>query len=208
MTRARGGRKDRGSILAALVAGIAVAAILSAVAAQEWTDVLRRDNEAEMIFRAQEISRAIKRYRKDRGALPNKLEDLMEPGTRGQYFLRHLYKDPLVKDGKWGLLYAGPGGGVVDPNLQGMPDSPTIGESTRDPQGNTLPGQERIVPGGGGGSELTGLPIAGVRSLCTEEPFRRYRDKDDYAQWQFTVFDLEPVKSNQPNASTDDGTKR
>ena len=41
-------------LLVGLVAAVAILMILSAVAVQNWSDVLRRDREAEMLLRAQE----------------------------------------------------------------------------------------------------------------------------------------------------------
>ena len=202
---ARGG--ERGGILAALMAGLAIAAILSGIAFQAWADFVRRDNEAEMIFRAQEISRALRKYRRDRGQLPVKLEDLAEPGSRTQYFLRHLYKDPLVRGGKWGLLYVGPAGGVIDPNApvadSGLDPAPVGGlAGTPSPVAGAgsvpLTGAGSAPSSLAGGTEVTGLPIAGVRTLCKEKPFRRYRDHEEYAEWQFTVMDLEPKQQGQP----------
>ena len=185
--------REGGSILVALLAALAIASILSAVAFPAWADVLRRDNEAEMIFRAQDLARALRKYRRDRGQLPAKLEDLAEPGSRGQYFLRHLYKDPLVRGGKWGLLYAAPGGGVVDPNGPEIDPKQLLGLGTEVPDATERPGGRKITTSDlSGGTEVTGLPIAGVKSLCKEKPFRKYRDRDEYADWQFTVFDLDP----------------
>lgn len=186
--------RDRGSILAAVMATIAIAAILSGVAAQEWADILRRDKEAEMIFRGEEISRGIRRYRTDRSTLPNEFKQLIEPGSKGQYFLRRLYKDPLVPDGKWGMLYAGPGGGVVDPNLSDAPDAASmLGVGAEDANALQRPGLQKVsgTDDYAGGTALAGLPIAGVRSLATGTPFRHYREKEEYSQWQFTVFDLD-----------------
>ena len=58
-------RRQKGALMAGVVAMLAVSLIWSAIAFQAWIDVLRRDNEAEMIFRAEEIVRAIQRYRRD-----------------------------------------------------------------------------------------------------------------------------------------------
>jgi hypothetical protein len=107
---------ERGHLMAGVMVLVAILLISSTVVFQAWNEVLRRDNEAEMIFRAQEIVRAIVRFRVDRGTTPEKLEDLLGPGQRGQYFIRQLYADPLVPDGRWGVLYAGPGGEIIDPN--------------------------------------------------------------------------------------------
>ena len=194
-------RTDRGSILAAVMAAIAVAAILSGIAVQEWADVLRRDKEAEMIFRGEEIARGLRKYRRDRAALPNEFKLLIEPGSKGQYFLRQLYKDPLVKDGKWGMLYAAPGGGVVDPNLsEGADAASMLGVSSDDPNALQRPGRVEVsgTDEHAGGTTIGGLPIAGVRSLATGAPFRHYREKDRYADWQFTVFDLDAPAAGAP----------
>jgi type II secretory pathway pseudopilin PulG len=215
--------------MVALMAGIAIMIILSAVAAQKWTDVVRRDNEAEMMFRAQDIVRGLKRFQKDRGRLPSTWDELMDPGQKGQYFLRKRWKDPLVKGGKWQILYAGPQGGVIDPTAlsvdPGAGGAPPFGGSS--PFGGSPPptgtpsqpgaanpstlipvdvtnqsssptgrapgaaGVGAIVKKDDGTSELAGLPIAGVKSRCSERTFRVYKDKDEYSQWLFSVFDLE-----------------
>ena len=56
-------RNQRGHLMAGLMASIAIMMIFSTVAFQAWEDVLHRDNEAEMLFRAQDIVRAIQRFR-------------------------------------------------------------------------------------------------------------------------------------------------
>jgi len=172
----------------AVVVVLAIMLIFSTVATKSWHDVMRREREAEMIFRAQEITRAIAKFRKAHGRLPNALEELMEPGPQGQYFLRRQYEDPLVPDGKWGLLFAAPGGGILDPNAPSTEAQiPEIGASSRKP---TDP-MDALTPGFGGG-QPTGLPIVGVKSLSTDRPFRVYKGQRDYATWQFSIFDLEP----------------
>lgn len=185
--------KQGGYLIVALVAMVAIMMIASMVAYQEWADVVRRDNEAEMIFRAREIVRGIRRYQKDRGTHPLELKLLMEPGNRGQYFLRRLYKDPLVKDGKWGLLFAGPDGGILDPNTAESEQPDDIGSSSKAPP--TMSGIGGGAPGGTG--ELKGLPIIGVKSLCKDQPFRIYRDQADYSRWLFTIHDLELAPGGQ-----------
>ena len=171
-----------------LVFFMAVLLILSAVAVQEFSQILRRDNEAEMIFRAQEIVRALVRYQKDRGTHPTELKMLDEPGNNNQRFIRRMYDDPLVKDGKWGLLYAGPGGGIIDPSRPMAGAVDIIGESTS--------GQTQSAGGlqggfAGGAQEIGGLNIIGVKTRCTDKPFRVWNGLSDYSEWQFTVYDLE-----------------
>jgi hypothetical protein len=153
-----------------------------------------------------------------------RLADLMEPEPRNQYYLRRLWKDPLVKDGKWGLVYAGPGGELIDPNASAPPGetgipglgspfpSPSAGSpfASPPPGSGATPGQTPQLTGLGqpagaapfgiaaggldpdaGGKQLGGAPIAGVRTLATDEPFRVYNGQTEYSQWLFTYFDLE-----------------
>jgi hypothetical protein len=178
------------------------------VAFQAWIDVLRRDNEAEMIFRAQEIVRAIQRYRRDHGGQgPRKLEELLEPSPRRSYYIRRDYDDPLVPDGKWGLLFMGPGGTIIDPSEETSPGDPFgeggaetgLGQAAQQGLGQTLAGGNTGNAGqlggignpGSGEGQPTGLPIAGVKTLCDEQPFRVYKGESDYSKWLFTYLDLE-----------------
>jgi len=183
--------------MVALMAGIAIAMILSTVAVQSFTDVSRRDKEAEMIFRAQDITRALKRFQLEKGKLPTELKELMEPGNKSQYFLRRLWKDPLVKGGQWQYLYASPTGGLLDPTAAAVPGAPPASGlppsgQTQTPSTGTQPGAfPPIGKPGEGAADVTGLPIAGVKSRCTDRPFRRYKDKTNYGEWTFSIFDLD-----------------
>lgn len=194
-------RKQRGALIVALMAGIAIMMILSTVAVQTWSDVARRDKEAEMIFRAQDIVRALKRFQLDKGKLPTELKELTEPGQKGQYFIRRLWKDPLVKGGQWQLLYAGPAGGLFDPSAPELAPAPPTGglgqtgltgQTPAPPGGSTAGTFPPIGKTGDGSAETTGLPIAGVKTKCTDHPFRVYKEKSAYKEWVFSIFDLDP----------------
>jgi type II secretory pathway pseudopilin PulG len=205
---------QRGHLMAGVMVLLAIMLIFSTIIFQYWEDVLRRDNEAEMMFRAQEIARAVARYRKDHAAPPVKLEQLMDPGPKGQYYLRRLYTDPLVRDGKWGLLYAGPGGEVIDPNalhigenagfVPGGVDRERVKQAIIDAAGGIDPEQAAQTPQGqmalesevAGGRQFPGLTIAGVKTLSTDDPFRVYKGAVNYSDWHFTFFDL--VKPQVP----------
>jgi type II secretory pathway pseudopilin PulG len=198
-------------LLVGLVAAVAIMMILSTIAVQHWADVLRRDNEAEMMFRAQEIVRAIRKYQRDKPGQPLlELKLLMEPGSKRQFFLRKLYKDPLVKDGKWGLLFAAPQGGVYDPTAEPIPGQPGAPGAPGGPggglggltAGSGLTAGTAGAPGAPPGQlgrtgEVSGLPIVGVKSLSEDKPFRLFKDSEDYARWLFTVFDLDQQVAGQ-----------
>lgn len=242
---ARPKRKERGALMVAIMAGIAIMMILSAVAAQNWADVVRRDNEAEMIFRAEDIVRALKRYQKDQGKLPVKLKDLETPGQKGQYFIRKLWKDPLVKGGQWQLLYASPGGGLFDPTsvtqngqvdvpggattglTPGTPGTPStpgtpganppsslfgttpqVGQQSPGPNGDMPSGIAPIINHDPDSAGENGLPIAGVKSKCTDRPFRVYRDKTEYHEWLFSIFDQVPQNQVAPGQGANPGAPK
>jgi len=212
-------RGERGHLMAGVMVLLAIMLIFSTIVFQSWEEVLRRDNEAEMIFRAEEIVRAMIRYKKAHGAAPEKLEQLLDPGPQGQYFLRRAYTDPLVRGGKWGLLYAGPGGGVLDPNAQvtGFTEEQldALGVDDRafarrklereSPFGRGQEGgaqqpafqpitDENQMSSMGGGRQYAGLQLAGVRSLCTDKPFRVYKGQEQYKDWLFTWVEAERPK--------------
>lgn len=188
-------RKERGVLIVALMAGIAIAMILSTVAVQAWSDIARRDNEAEMMFRAQDIVRALRRFQADKGKLPIEFKELMEPGQKAQYLLRHLWKDPLVKGGQWQFVYASPAGGLFDPTVPTVPPEggpPQMGQVKTGLNGNDPGAVPPIGKNSDGSPDTTGLPIAGVKTRCKDRPFRRYKDKTEYSEWVFSIFDLDP----------------
>src|SRR5262247_1457915 len=116
--RPRVGRNgESGAILIIMLVAMAITVIALGVAAQAWSKTWRRDNEEELIFRGNQYVDAIIAYRKENGGkFPMNLADLAKPGPRRLRYIRHLYKDPVNPDGKWGLLYLMPGGqGVYDP---------------------------------------------------------------------------------------------
>src|SRR5262245_54504534 len=107
---------ESGHLLVGLMVLVAVMMILLTVTAQSWTFLDRRDNEAELIFRGEQYANAIEFYRKETQQYPMELKVLNQRGPHRHRFIRKLYKDPLSKDGKWGLLYMSPTGkGFINP---------------------------------------------------------------------------------------------
>jgi type II secretory pathway pseudopilin PulG len=204
-----GRRGERGHLMAALMAAVAVLMILTLVGGQAWSEMLRREREAEMMFRAQEIARAIARFQKDQGALPVELDQLMQPGNRRQYFLRRMYADPLAPDGKWLLLRAGPDGSVIDPSQAGEEETGAgrgFGSSRRTGR------PQRGASSGTATGETAGLPIVGVKSRATGQAFRVWRGQSDYSQWLFTIYDLQTPETagvpGQPSGGRPSGPGR
>ena len=87
------------------------------VAMPVWRTQAQREKEAELVFRGEQIARAINLYMRKMGGgnYPPSLDVLVQ----GR-FLRKKYKDPMTKDGEWDVILAA--GGVPG---QGGPTQPT-----------------------------------------------------------------------------------
>src|SRR5262245_4427390 len=88
-------RGQHGYAMAALIVALSVMAILLTAAMPAWRQLVRRDKEAELIFRGQQYARAIGLFQKKAGpgVLPSDLDVLID-----QKFLRKKYKDPITGD--------------------------------------------------------------------------------------------------------------
>jgi type II secretory pathway pseudopilin PulG len=96
-------RASRGFILVMLLAFITTMGIFLTVAMPNVATEVQRDQEAELIFRGEAISSAIKLYKAKTGGYPLNLEDLTKVKPR---ILRRLYQDPMTRDGEWDLITA------------------------------------------------------------------------------------------------------
>ena len=108
-----------GALLAIVLIGIATTALTPM-----WSTMVRRDKEAELLFRLGEYRRAIARYRQDHGRYPARLEDLLEDKTQRQVrrYLRQIYRDPMTGKADWKLDFivdkAGSFAGIRDLHSQ------------------------------------------------------------------------------------------
>lgn len=70
-----------------------------------WSTTMKREREAELLFRGDRIRRAIEAYHRF-GGWPRELAELVEdrrvPVVRR--FLRKVYPDPMTEDGDWTLI--------------------------------------------------------------------------------------------------------
>ncbi|MEF8700885.1 MAG: type II secretion system protein [Candidatus Accumulibacter sp. UW26] len=98
---------------------VAISAAAMVAYAQNWATVARREKEKELIFRGEEIRRAIAAYVVASGnqtqRLPRSLADLLADrrGAMPRYHLRRLYADPFTGQPDWVLLIAPGEGGIV-----------------------------------------------------------------------------------------------
>ena len=108
-------RAPRGIVYPMLLGAIMIIGIATAGVAELWTIQVKREKEAELLFRLGEFRRAIIRYRADHNRLPKELKDLLEDRTQLQTkrYLRRLYPDPMTGKADWKLKLVVDRAGVV-----------------------------------------------------------------------------------------------
>jgi type II secretory pathway pseudopilin PulG len=140
-------QRDGGYLLLAILLMMALMIIAATITAPRVVQQIKRDREEEMIHRGTEYARAIKKFYKKFGRYPGSLEQL--ENTNEIRFLRKRYKDPLTKDGKWGLLHYGDIQNLINPNSAGTPAA-----------GNT------VTPGG---ALIEGVPSPGLNGRTSQQ---------------------------------------
>jgi len=189
---------ERGYAMAALLVSLAVMMVLMSVAMPVWKTQTQREKEAELIFRGEQIARAINLYMRKMGGAnyPPNLDVLVQ----GR-FLRKKYKDPMTENdttlpmnqrGEWDVILAsggvpgqnGPNGQSPQQSTPGRMGAPSTGLSAP-PSRNGAPGSSPsfgsnppLGQGAGG--------LMGVRSKSKESSFRIYRGTGThYNEWLF-----------------------
>lgn len=202
--RARGRHGERGFTLAMFVMVVAIVSIMMGVAVQSVEFSMRREREAELIFRGQQYIEAIRLYKTKYGRYPMRMKEIWEAKPR---VVRQKWKDPITDSEAWGLIFVGqdrvtglrggpggaggvlpvqtPGAGSFFEDDQAERDAGGQGDET----GGTTRGRgqgERLPPGVQRGSEgeLIG-PIMGVRSTSCDESIKIYEGRTSYCEWQF-----------------------
>ncbi len=99
------GRREgqRGFIMAMLLAFITIMGILLMKGIPAITTEVRREQEAELIFRGESIAKAIRVFAAKTGRYPNALAELETVRPR---IIRKIYKDPMTEAGEWDFIYA------------------------------------------------------------------------------------------------------
>jgi type II secretory pathway pseudopilin PulG len=160
--------------MAALLVALAVMAVLLTVAMPVWKTAVKREKEAELVWRASQYVRAILLFRrKYANASPPNLDILVN-----ERFLRKKYKDPMTEDGEFQLVYAS--------DQQQRPGQPSGQNPAGQPPGAQTPAapppsldpRNRGAAGAGG--------IVGVASKSKEPSLRIFNGRSKYNEWVFT----------------------
>lgn len=158
--------------MAVLLIGMSVAAVLMTVAMPTWRQLVRREKEAELVFRGQQYVRAIGLFQKRSG--PGVLPPSLDVLVSGR-FLRKKFKDPITNQ-DFDLLSPVPAAGQPAP--RGAGTQPTTSAPTT---GSVIGAQTGTQAGGRGG--VGG--IMGVASKSKEASLRIFNGRTHYNEWQF-----------------------
>ena len=98
-------RGPKGVIYPVLLLSILVLGVATAGVAQLWSTQVKREKEAELLFRLGEFRRGIALFRADHNRWPKELDELLEDRSRLQVrrYLRRIYTDPMTKKDDWKL---------------------------------------------------------------------------------------------------------
>jgi type II secretory pathway pseudopilin PulG len=204
---------ERGYAMAALLVAISVMAIAVSTALPVFTTVVRREKEAELVFRGEQYARAIGMFQRRYGnALPPDVDTLIR-----DRFLRKKYKDPITGGD---FLILGPGSPELAQALNTPPQAPgragrgaqTTGRGglsqpaarggsrsgmTQSQQGNQPLSVSRFTQPGGTSGQATGGVLA-VASKSTQTSIRLYNGKDKYNEWVFMALQTSTAAGAPP----------
>src|SRR4051812_17076050 len=186
--RSRPRGSEAGYNMVMLIVALTVLNIMIAAMMPLMSTEIQREKEEELVFRGFQYAEAIRIFHNRFQRFPNKLQELIEIKPR---CIRQLWKDPMTKDGKWGLIFQGQGVPLTrktDPEGNHPPNpNPNDPEGQpnndgRDDNGLSTPKQ---------GDEVAIGPIVGVYSKSPKESHLVFYGHQRYDEWRFT-FDLIP----------------
>lgn len=188
---------EAGYNMVVLMIAVTLLSVFTAVSLPLWTQIMKREKEAELIFRGWQYAEAIRVFQQRHGRYPTRLEELMEVKPRS---IRRLWDDPMTESGEWGLVFQGD---VAPPGQQGQPlgggRPPGSREGGGGPpgpgRGGGGTGETRAPSSGEPGEERTVGPIVGVRSLSDASSLRVLFGEESYDRWRFTVDKLAQAAS-------------
>ncbi len=176
---------EQGYSLVVLVIAVTVLNILVAAMLPLWSTAIKREKEEELVFRGFQYAEAIRVFHLRFQRYPNKLEELVEIKPR---CIRQLWKDPMTKDGKWGLIFQNQPQGTLQVQTPieqpGGEEKPGEGE---EPDGEKPGIDDNGRPFDPGKGEQVQIgPIMGVRSKSSEKSKLIFYGRERYDEWQFT----------------------
>ncbi len=167
--------REAGYTLAIFLMVIAVMAIMMAVAVQTVSFQMKREKEAELIFRGQQYVEGIRIFKQKYGRYPMQLKEMWEAKPK---VLRQKWIDPMTGSENWGLVHFG-----EDSQQQGRPLGAPGRQAPPTPTRTPVFSSEREGDLGGGQGKVG--PIIGVYSLADETSIKVYEGRTNYREWRF-----------------------
>ncbi|HET9212761.1 MAG TPA: hypothetical protein VFR03_20310 [Thermoanaerobaculia bacterium] len=195
-SRPRGG--EAGYNMVMLIVALTVLNIMVAAMLPLMSTEIQREKEEELVFRGFQYAEAIRVFHMRFQRYPNKLEELIEVKPR---CIRQLWKDPMTKNGKWGLIFQNQGVPLHPQNPEGQ-QNPNV--NPQDPEGRPAgPDADGRDEGGLNtpkqGDEVAIGPIVGVYSKSSKPSHLVFYGHQRYDEWRFTA-DLLGLAANQRSA--------
>ncbi len=174
--------RAEGYAMAALLVGLSVMSVLMTMAIPTWTHMVKREKEAELIWRGQQYALAVTLFqRKYANTFPPTLDLLVQ-----QKFLRKKYKDPITND-DFQLIPVGRIAQAIQPPGQNNPSTP----GGRDGATTATAPAPFAVAQGSPTSLGTGSPpnlgIQGVVSKSKDTSIKIYNGRQKYNEWAFVA---------------------
>jgi type II secretory pathway pseudopilin PulG len=197
---------EAGYTMVMFVMIIAIMSISMGVAVQTAEFQMRREREAELIFRGKQFIEAIRLYKVKYGRYPMQLKEIYEAKPR---VIRKRWKDPITDSENWGIIFlgqetrqfggrgrqvVGPGGPQAAFGADGRPvgtHTPYDGtDRGKDESQAEQAGPEGLKPGepdafGQVSADRKMGPIIGVHSTSTDESIKVYEGHTTYSEWRF-----------------------
>jgi type II secretory pathway pseudopilin PulG len=178
---------EEGYLMVALIVAMSVMAIMMSAALPAWHTMMRREKEAELVFRGEQYARAIGLYqRKFANAPVPSIDELVE-----QRFLRKKYKDPIANadfvEVRPGTELPGQPSAPTGPTTQGQrPQSAQTSAASQSAlAAQAAAARARALSTSQGRAGGTNAGIVGVTSKSTEKSLRLYNGRGAYNEWVF-----------------------
>jgi type II secretory pathway pseudopilin PulG len=152
-------RTDHGYVLIILMMVVLVLAIGLTVAVPVLQTEMKREKEAELIFRGRQYVEAVRLFQmKTPGRFPSSLRELQE-----KKLIRRLYKDPMTDSGEWNVVLP-----LGEPGQAGSESAQMV-----------LVAPESALP------SIHNPAVLGVVSSSTQKSIKLYYDQASYDKWLF-----------------------
>jgi len=166
---------ERGFAMVSLLLAISIFGIVASMALPAWNQMLKREREAELIFRGEQYARAILLYQRQQpGAYPPDIDTLVD----GR-FLRKRYRDPMMAEGQFRVVLQTQRDVIGVTGTLEAGSERVLEESADNDDGRNRNETDDVVSGGVLGG------IVGVASRNTDISIRTYNGRTRYSEWEF-----------------------